>query len=179
LSSLNTLKHWRSQVKKCGCRLGTQAKIKIFFITIKCSPLVHPWCQKQAPHGRMGHHVHKITCHIAIAHRAQQGKWQAGSSFLEKESIFHSWPAWKEKSLCSYLSQFAPSFCSPRARIDADPSILISAATAKFGSWTRAHDATAPSTGQRFIRAALTPGNLASDVLCPAVYRSTGLINLI
>jgi hypothetical protein len=59
-------------------------------------------------------------------------------------------------SLFSRL-QFAPLFCSPCARVDADPSILISAATAKFGSWTRAHGATAPSAEQRFIRAMLTP----------------------
>jgi hypothetical protein len=60
-----------------------------------------PGARNRHPHGWMGHHVHKITGHIDTAHRAQQGKWQAGSSFPRKESIFHSWPAWKEKSLCS------------------------------------------------------------------------------
>jgi hypothetical protein len=86
----------------------------------------------------------------------------AGWQLLSQEGIDLSLVAGVEGKISLFLSlfsrlQFAPSFCSPRVRVDADPSILISAATAKFGSWTRAHGATAPSVGQRFIRAALTP----------------------
>jgi hypothetical protein len=82
----------------------------------------------------------------------------AGWQLLSQEGIDLSLVAGVEGkiSLFSRL-QFAPLFCSPCARVDADPSILISAATAKFGSWTRAHGATAPSAEQRFIRAILTP----------------------
>jgi hypothetical protein len=82
----------------------------------------------------------------------------AGWQLLSQEGIDLSLVAGVEGkiSLFSRL-QFAPLFCSPCARVDADPSILISAATAKFGSWTRAHGATAPSAEQRFIRAMLTP----------------------
>jgi hypothetical protein len=87
----------------------------------------------------------------------------AGWQLLSQEGIDLSLGAARgRKNLSVPLSlfsrlQFAPSFYSPRARVDADPSILFSAATAKFGSWTREHGATAPSAGQRFIRAALTP----------------------
>jgi hypothetical protein len=139
---------------------------------------VHPpGARNSHPHGRMSHHVYKITGHIATAHRAQQGKWQAGSSFPRKESTFHSWPRVEGKislflSLCSRAYSLLRRFIL-RARGSMPTHPSCSRRPRQNLGVGRGRTAPRPQApGSDSSAPHSHPGNLASDVLHPIVYRS-------